>query len=109
MWHLGFFETYAVIAMILAGIIIAGKFIEKRPSKILIPRENKSGMGNDAGNMLGTGVCPECKGNEFFQGPYRSIYCGNKGCRAAYTVFNYGPGQIWAERQPEQAPEHLYS
>jgi hypothetical protein len=111
---LGFFETYALIVIALAIVVVVAAQMVKREKKRghIIPRApGPPGEGNQMGEMIAGNTCPECFEHDFFYGPAGSIshriYCGNPQCRAAFSVTNYGPGRVWANRAGH-APGHLY-
>jgi hypothetical protein len=110
----GFFETYGLVIVILAVVIFIAASMAKKDAKgIVIPRTTGPNLpGNDDGALIEKNTCPVCAEHDFYvgqqRGIYHTIYCGNPKCRATFLLVNYGPGQVWAHREPESGPQHLY-
>src|SRR5215469_3979581 len=83
------------------------------PAGAVIPRAKGEPPGgcNPEGLLIEEDTCPACGEHGFYMGPakalYQTIYCGNRKCRAAWMVVNYGPGQVWAHRDEGSGPQHL--
>ena len=116
MTHFNLWAYLATWAIVIAVIVVGRWFNKKRPSEIVIPRtinRHSPGGSNAEGMLIEEDTCPACGEHGFYQGPAmtldHTIYCGNKNCRAVWSVVNYGPGQIWANQdRGHQAPQHLY-
>ena len=104
--------TLLLVAAILAVVVLVLRVLQRNQPPIQYPvLKGQNPRSNPDGLTISKGICPVCGCDEYYHGlgaqALEILYCAGEDCRQGFRVFNYGGGQVWADRV-ECGPDHLY-